>query len=333
MLLLDALYINQGGGLRLLKYLVRSLQEKKFEFHLLADKRCRGLFDHIANVEYADASICNRYKYYKAHQNTYSKVFCLGNVPPPIRLPIKVYTYLQNINLLNLDGCVSNKRRALTWFKRSIVILLKNNTDLWIVQTDNTRHELMHHLQESESKVKVVPFYDVPKSSEGNGKKSDYIYISGFNFGNKGHYELIEAWKILHERGYDLKLHLTIDKKEEMLKEIKTRYDLNELHIDNHGIISYDKVQNLYLQSKATVYPSRNESLGLGIIEAINNGCDVIGSDLPFVYDVCNPSEVFNQSSPMSIADAVERYENGNSPKSELLVENKISELIDILRP
>lgn len=144
---------------------------------------------------------------------------------------------------------------------------------------------------------------------------------------------MIEAWKILQDRGYNLKLHLTIDKKEEKLKEIKTRYDLKELHIDNHGIISYDKVQNLYLQSKATVYPSRNESLGLGLIEAINSGCDIIGSDLPFVYNVCNPSEVFNQSSPMSIADAVERYENGNSPKSELLVENKISELIDILRP
>ncbi len=79
------------------------------------------------------------------------------------------------------------------------------------------------------------------------------------------------------------------------------------------------------------MYPSINESLGLGIVEAITAGCDVIGADLPYMHAVCRPSAVFDPSSPESIADAVERYEKGGMPRSELLVRDQIDTLIDVL--
>ncbi len=99
----------------------------------------------------------------------------------------------------------------------------------------------------------------------------------------------------------------------------------------NHGFIPFNKVVELYRKSKAIVYPSHNESLGLGIIEAISSGCDIIGSDLPFIHTVCKPSLTFNPYSAESIADAITRYEQETVPKSSLLINNRIDDLIDLL--
>ncbi len=99
----------------------------------------------------------------------------------------------------------------------------------------------------------------------------------------------------------------------------------------NHGVIPFKDVFDLYKQSKAIIYPSHNESLGLGIVEALTAGCDVIGSDLPFLHSICNPSGVFNPYSAESIADAVMKYEIGEARKSELLIRNQINELIELI--
>ena len=99
----------------------------------------------------------------------------------------------------------------------------------------------------------------------------------------------------------------------------------------NHGVIPFNEVFDLYKQSKAIIYPSHNESLGLGIVEAITAGCDVIGSDLPFLHSICKPSQVFDSFSAESIADAVMKYEQGGTQKSELTIYNHIDELIELL--
>jgi glycosyltransferase involved in cell wall biosynthesis len=101
--------------------------------------------------------------------------------------------------------------------------------------------------------------------------------------------------------------------------------------IVNHGVIPFSEVFELYKQSKAIIYPSHNESLGLGVVEAITAGCDVIGSDLPFLHSICKPSGVFNPYSAESIAVALLAYEKGDSRNSELTIYNHINELINLL--
>ena len=111
------------------------------------------------------------------------------------------------------------------------------------------------------------------------------------------------------------------------MKKIKEAID-NGVQIINHGYIPFGQLAQLYIQSKATIYPSYNESFGLGLVEAMEAGCDVIAADRPFVHSICRPSEVFDPSSPQSIADAVLRYEDNRSPKTEKTVENRIDEMI-----
>ena len=335
MILIDALYINNSGGLRLLELLVRKLQQRKIDFHLLSDDRCNGRFDNLASVEYLYASMRNRRQWYKKNEaNKYSCVFCFGNIPTPCKLNVPVYTYFHNINLLTLSEARTVKERVVMWAKRQVFRYYKKNTDYWIVQTTNTATELKYHLSEPEERVKIMPFYELPNELCCLKKKihgGDYVYISNYT-GAKGHEELLGAWRILHEHGIDKTLHLTVKESHTtFIKKIR-QAQAEGIKVVNHGLLPFAEVVILYGMSKAIIYPSHNESLGLGIIEAIAAGCDVIGADLPFIYAVCKPSEVFNPYSSESICDAVERYERSANNPSELLLRDHIDELIDMLK-
>jgi glycosyltransferase involved in cell wall biosynthesis len=141
---------------------------------------------------------------------------------------------------------------------------------------------------------------------------------------------LLDAWKILHYQGIDHKLHLTVPLDCPFVDTIK-KAQKEGVNVVNHGIIPFEQVIELYRVSKAIVYPSHNESLGLGVVEAIEAGCDVIGSNLPFLHSICKPSGTFNPYIPESIAEAIKEYEKGNGTKSQLLINNQINDLINLL--
>lgn len=334
MILIDSLYINNSGGLHLLELLVKELQQRNIDFHLLADDRCVGRFDSLTSVEYLHASMQNRMLWYKKNDaNKYGCVFCFGNIPTPIKTDVPVYTYFHNINLLTLSEARSAKEKLTMWVKRQVFRFYKTNTDYWIVQTTNTATELKRHLKEHDERLKILPFYDLSKelcSQQKEAHGNDYVYVSNYT-GAKGHEELLLAWQILHDKGIDLTLHLTINPSAFSFTRQIEYAQAKGVKVINHGFIPFEEVIKLYQQSKAIIYPSHNESLGLGIIEAIEAGCDVIGSDLPFIHSICKPSVTFDPHTPESIADAVMEYEKGHSPKSSLLIHNNINELISLI--
>lgn len=331
-LLIDALYINNSGGLRLLEYLVRYLNSRHIDFLLLADSRCLRKFDYCKRVMYMEASLLKRKNFYEIHKTSFSAVLCFGNIPAPIRLNAPVYTYFHNINLLTLSEAQSSYVKAKSWIKREVFKHYKENTDFWVVQTSNTANELIEHLEETSDRVKLIPFFELPSELLALYNIShgiDYVYISTYAPG-KGHDELINSWRLLCQRGIDRKLHLTVPFDCPLMKRIEEAQSLG-VNIVNHGTVPFGFIVDLYKQSKAIVYPSHNESLGLGLVEAIEAGCDVVASNLPFTHSICKPSMTFNPYSPESIADAVMRYEQSNCPKSELLIRNQIDELIQLL--
>ena len=332
MLLIDSLYINNSGGFRLLEYLVNSFIDKEINFFLLADARCHGKFDSCKHVRYMNASLWERKKFYKAKGERFSSVFCFGNIPAPIKLNVPVYTYFHNINLLTLVETHSLKVKAVSWLKREVFKHYKKNTDYWLVQTSNTAKELIDHLGESPERVKLMPFYELPDGVSEIAKQphgDDYMFVA-IDVPGKSHKELIEAWGILHKKGVDKTLHLTVQNDSPLVEKIKEAQN-EGVKIVNHGVIPFSEVFELYKQSKAIIYPSHNESLGLGVVEAITAGCDVIGSDLPFLHSICKPSGVFNPYSAESIAVTLLAYEKGDSRNSELTIYNHINELINLL--
>lgn len=330
--LIDSLYINESGGLRLLEYLVKELLSHDVNFHLLADIRCQGKFDHLPSVEYLKASMIIRNRWYSNNAASFQCILCFGNIPAPVELDIPVYTYFHNINLLTLAEARSLPVKIKSWMKREVFRYYKNYTDKWLVQTSNTAGELVNHLNEKTEKVILMPFYELPEVVEQIATQphgDDYVFVA-LHVPGKSHEELLEAWQLLHTKGIDRILHLTVQRESPFCEKIKEAQK-EGVKVVNHGVIPFEEVFDLYKQSKAIIYPSHNESLGLGIVEALKAGCDVLGSDLPFLHSICNPSGVFNPYSAESIADAVMKYEIGRARKSELLIRNQINELIELI--
>lgn len=333
MILVDSLYINYGGGLNLLHYLVETLRARKIDFVLLQDIRCSKDFSFLSNRVVLEASIRSRYEFYKKNGKYFTAILCMANVPPPMRMKAKVYTYFHNINLLKIPQKYSFETKLKVLLKKNFIRLLQNNTDSWIVQTNNTENELRKSFDCDNKEVLICPFYKLPIGLNDSSKskyRNDYVFVGDYSSA-KGHDILLRVWAELYENGFNHVLHLTVDKcHEEFIYKIEDMKSKG-VPVINHGCIPFEEVIDLYKSSKALIYPSLNESLGLGIIEAISAGCDVIASDLPFVYAICSPTCVFNPNDKESIKKALISYENGNNKPSILKVKDCIQELIDYI--
>lgn len=331
-ILIDALHINMSGALMILNHLVNKLTERKVNFVLLRDERCPKLDseDKVAEVHVMSCATKVRESFYKAHRDDYSCVLCLGNVPPTIRLKCPTYTYIHNVSLLKLPSDYSLKKRFKTWLKRLYIRFYAKNTDVWMVQTQNTENLVRKYLPMSGKQVIQFPFYEitVERVKNNNCKRTDYIFVGEYTSA-KGHEDLVVAWEKLTKMGFGKTLHMTVSAKSFAPRLAESI--ANGTMINNHGFIQHDEVLKLYQQCKAIIYPSLNESLGLGIIEAIEAGCDVIGTDLPYLHSVCVPSETFEPHNPDSIVESVLRYENEKPNRTVLTIRDMADELIDYL--
>ena len=334
MILIDSLYINAGGGIVLLKYLVKELQKHQIKFRMIVDERAQSHFVHVKDKMVMRASLSNRQHFYNTLSLDFTSVFCFGNIPPTRKLNVPVYTYYHNVNMLTLKGWPDLKTKMAVWAKREYIKTLRRHTDYWFVQTENTATEVYRHLDANWSKIQLYPFYELPEGLESLSQateRNDYALVGNYNFGAKGHDQLCDAWVILKERGLTPRLHITIsDDNVVFLTKVKRLCDKG-VNIINHGIVPFNETVSIYAKTKAVVYPSLNESLGLGIIEAIHGGCDIIASDLPFAWSICNPSAVFDRESPESIADAVMDYEKGKTNKTTIKINNMIEQLIQVV--
>src|SRR5579872_3788792 len=102
MVLVDALFINKGGGAVLLQYLIERIlaHPQKDDFFFVLDRRFHKPDMLHKNYVVLNNKMRDRIRFYKEHRDKYSKVFCFANTPPPVKLKVPVYTYFQNQKLL-----------------------------------------------------------------------------------------------------------------------------------------------------------------------------------------------------------------------------------------
>lgn len=332
-ILIDALFINMAGAVTIFNRLLDGLVEKKINFVLIKDARCPQLNSeaYVSKIIIMEPSFKLRHKFYKEHRNDFSKVVCMANIPPSIRLDVPVTTYFHNLTVLKIPSNFTIKRKLRFWIRRVATILLCKNTDSWVVQTQNSANTLRKAIPNTKN-VYQYPIFRIPEDfkDDARTRRDGFVFIGEYSYA-KGHDELLEAWKILRKRGLNPLLKLTVSKecafKQKLAQEIA-----DGLNVKNYGFLPYMQLPEIYKSSRALVYPSMNESLGLGLIEAAIAGCDILSSDHPFTYSVCEPSEVFNPHDPVDIADAICRYLSGNCKKSKLTINDKLEEFIEFIQ-
>ena len=336
MILFDAVFINNGGGKILLDYLIDEIEKQNIEITYLLDVRVKGNHPEIKTnkVIYLQGSFFKRHFFYSKHKNKFTKVICFGNLPPSIRLNAEVYTYFHQLLFLEIPNSLSLFQKIVFGIKSIIFKELRKNTDFWIVQTNEVKKRLLQKLEiTNEEKIKVIPFYPPLASSNIiNLEKKGFLYASNGS-SHKNHLNLLLGFKnYCDTNDSKQELHLTVGNEfTSLINEIE-KLKNQGYPIINHGFVLRAELSYLYSNVKYVIYPSLSESFGLGLVEAIELGCDVIAADLPYTYIVCEPSFVFNPLDINDIEKAFAFSTNYSLEKTEQTVFNEINQFLELLK-
>jgi glycosyltransferase involved in cell wall biosynthesis len=242
-------------------------------------------------------------------------VLCFGNLPPLFKLRGKVFLFVQNRYLIEKRGLngfpISSRIRILLerfWFAWG-----RRNVNCFLVQTPSMQRSMKSFVGKACS---VLPFSGDSKSYE-RAKPSkpaikavyDFLYVASGE-PHKNHQNLVEAWILLSKEGIHPKLLLTLETSRfpDLCSWIEEKKRKENLQIENRGNLSRENLQGLYCQTRALIYPSDFESLGLPLIEARCAGLSILASERDYVRDMVDPEETFDPHSPVSIARAVKRF-------------------------
>ena len=86
MILFDALHINDSGGKILLNYLIETIEKYDLKVTYILDIRVKDSHAKIDSnkVHYIKSNFRNRLIFYVRNKSRFQKVFCFGNIPPPV---------------------------------------------------------------------------------------------------------------------------------------------------------------------------------------------------------------------------------------------------------
>lgn len=335
MILIDAIYINNGGGKILLDYLMSSLNETSIEITYLLDGRIKN--NHInvdkATVFYINGSFLQRHIFYKKNRNAFSKILCFGNLPPSVKTTAQVYTYFHQPIYLKISKEFSLFQKFGFFVKIEILKYIANKTDFWWVQSNFIKQKLHEKFKFCPENIKVLPFYRPFDSdnSEIIRKKNSFIYVSN-GTPHKNHKRLLRGFCKFYDNHKKGKLTLTINEQYPEVLQLIANAERGGYPVYNIGYVDRQLLQKIYLSSEFLIFPSMAESFGLGLIEAIECGCKVIGANLPYTFEVCEPSLIFNPTEVQSIADAfANSILSKNLQPSVPKIKNNIIEIINIL--
>ena len=329
MLLVDSLYINNSGGKILLDYLVQEFEKARTDVFYLFDERCSTEFIDIAPERklFLKSSILGRINFYRINKHRFTKVFCFGNFPPPIKLDIPTYTYYHNVLILNIPSKYSLLQKIKSFARKTYFLYLLKNTSNIIVQSDLVKGDFKGKFDYK--KIHIIPFYHIMAGNRNEVRNTQFLYVAA-SLPHKNHKTLLEAWELLPTQNYYPELHLTISEKS-AIHEVVTQLTNKNIRIINHGYLEPSQLLKLYQTSEYLVFPSLTESFGLPLIEACSYGCKVIASDMNYVHKVIEPSRTFDPYSAESIAETVVSCYTQETKPTKLKVENRIKHIISLL--
>lgn len=335
MVLLDAIYINNSGGKILLDYLIENLESSGMHVHYLLDSRIfqnHPIINPGNDVTYLKSGLRPRHAFYKENKNKFSKVLCFGNLPPTLRLKAEVSTYFHQQLFIKIPDDITLINKIIIRIKMMILNSTKKNTDRWIVQSENVKNGLSEKYNLKKEAVHIIPFFPpLPPIKNITKNKYKFVYISNVGM-HKNHKKLIEGFCKFYDKFKIGELGLTISENATFEIELIKSLQQRGYPIINFGFVGRNELSEIYASSEYLVFPSLSESFGLGLVEAIDRGCKVIGADLPYMYAVCEPSITFN---PLSVDEITEAFEKSLDPDIKptvIKVHNQVEILIKLLQ-
>ena len=337
MILLDSVYINNSGGLILLRYLVNMLEKSDIEIFYLFDERTEYIFSYIPREKcrFIKPSIKERLFFYYMNKGKYHTVLCFGNLPPPIRIKAKVLVYFHQPLFLEIPNDFNLKSELVYRAKQQVIKLTSENADVWLLQSQLMKDKLSIRYNLEKDRIKLIPFYPPFEVAESlrestRRKQHRFLYVSNVA-AHKNHERLIEAFCQAYDEIGRGELVLTIPSNAIHIKQLISNKQAQGYPIIDIGFIDRNELALQYLLAEYLIFPSLAESFGLGLVEAVDLGCKVIGAELSYIYQVCEPSATFDPYSVESIKQSIISTFNQVIPQTRRIIDNKINVLLQML--
>lgn len=314
-LFLYAPNVHAGGGATLLMELLETCGGSVD--HCILDTRIESRVpDDFPVVRYVKNTILSRISaelWLSQNVGNDDKVLFFHSLPPLFPVRGRVIVFVQNRLILEKVSHTQFPFRVALrhWVERLWCRVFRGRVFRYVVQTPSMSVSLRHFLR-PRAEVSVVAFQAENLQSENRQIESplyDFVYVASGD-AHKNHRTLIDAWILLAQSGLRPSLALTVSSEQfaELTKEISVLSAIHALNISNLGHISSESVENLYRSSRALIFPSKLESLGLPLVEAHRIGLPILAAELDYVRDVVCPIETFDPNSHVSIARSVMRF-------------------------
>lgn len=310
--------VHQGGGRTLLIPLLEALQEDDDVIFILDQRLQIPNHIHLSGVIYrVNPTPLGRLSVewrLKSLLTTHTWLLSVNNLPPLFGHLGMQQVFIQNRYLIDpapplrsLPWKVGFRLKLERWWLSSRAKYVSQ----FVVQTPSMAKMLRQTLHASPSilpfSAPFPPLQETPPLATGH--RFDFLYVASGE-PHKNHRTLIEAWIELSQDGHFPTLGLTLDATRfpALCQWISSKTQAHSLKVTLLGELPQAGVIELYLASRALIYPSLYESFGLPLIEATLLGLPVLAGDLPYVKDVVRPSGMFDANSPSSIAKAVNHF-------------------------
>lgn len=317
---------SSGGGKELTEYLIEyvgtNYKNVQFDFYISKNLTIKE-FDNVALHRVTGA-----FEKVSLFFKRFSNVLYFGNLPP-MRKMEKSGTYFHNPYYLNDFYEIIKSNSSIIKKLKYLLLqmyfrLFNGNSANVYCQTPYIKRGLERKY--NVSNCKLFPLYRGGTKFNGS-KKYDFIYVSIART-HKNHKKLLEACLLLAQKQVSFSIALTIQKEEtELLSIIDEINAIGTVTIVNYGIVPKSEIFTLYNLSKALIFPSLMESFGLPLLEAAKAELDILGADLPYMYEVVEPSLAFNPYDVTDMAQKMEIYLTKSVSPTKLKVQNFINEM------
>lgn len=174
-----------------------------------------------------------------------------------------------------------------------------------------TKKDLVEYLKIPEEKITVIynsynkASYQQKNKSENNHKYM--LFFVGTNFRHKNIHVVIEAIKILKEKGIDVFFNIAGAKKDytEFIQSLIDKLQLND-SVKIWGKVSEQELEELYGSSDCYVFPSLVEGFGIPLLEAMDWGLPVISSNKTVMPEIVGDAGILIEPTAENFAKSIE---------------------------
>lgn len=304
-----AVGIHSDGGLNILEKFLNNCDDNVI-FYL--DNRIK--IEKKENYVFVDGSPFNRLIHLmklKNQTNINDHIFFLNGLPPVIKFVSEVSVAFQNANIFRsfYDIGIFNWIFSKDILRNLIFSFGKKNVDNWFVFSPISLKILNNELSKY-SNVKIINVlsdFSIKVENNTFDYQYDFIYpASGLK--HKNHNLLFETLIQLSKESIYPKVLLTLEQKyldEINFDKYKKKYGLK---IYNYFEKNQKVFINVYKKCKCLLYLSKNETIGLPILEANKYGLFTIAPDLDYSSQFVKPDYKFDINSKSELKNVVKDF-------------------------